>query len=198
MKQAAFGAAAVAFASHLRSFVQGQELAAVVSGASMSFRVFKASFTMIEGELDAENPENNTVVMIGPDLIAPVKPIVDKIKTRMTTANGRYKNGSEIYADLMEFKQKIEEGITGTDVANAIANTFQNAKLGMKGCIFSNSATCGELIYPDGFEPVYTYTPPGNLANDFSGLPVPIVFMVQSKESGAMYFDTPVFLPFKN
>ncbi len=197
MKQAAFGAAAVAFASHVRSFVQGQELAAVVSGASMSFRVFKASFTMIEGELDADNPENNTVIMIGPDVIAPVKPAVEKIKSRMTAANGSYKNGSEIYHDLMEFKQKLESGVTGEDAANAVANTFQAAKLGMKGCVFSNSPTCGELIYPDGFEPVYTYTPPGNLANDFSGLPVPIVFMVQSKVSGAMFFDTPVFLPFK-
>jgi hypothetical protein len=163
----------------------------------MSFRVFKASFTMIEGELDADNPESNTVVMIGPDVIAPVKPVVDKIKTRMMTANGGYKNGSEIYKDLMEFKQKLEAGITGVDAANILANTFQTAKLGMKGCIFSNSPTCAELIYPDGFEPVYTYTPPGNLANDFSGLPVPIVFMVQSKVSGAMFFDTPVFLPFK-
>jgi hypothetical protein len=182
--------------------VHGQNLAAVVSGASLSFRIFEAPFTMIEGEIDPVDPELNNVVMIGPDIAGPLLPWFDRIKDSMNLnkppgSAGAYASASSIFEDLKGLNNALK-GIaeTGQGVSDAIRNAFQNSSAGEKGCIFSNSPTCGELLYPDGFKSVYTYVPPCGFQS-FSGLPVPIIFMVFNKVSSVMYFDTPPFLPYK-
>ena len=200
--QAAWGGAAVRAANLVRSFVHGQDLAAVVSGASLSFRVFEATFTMIEGDVDPVDPESNVVVLIGPDIAAPLLPWFDRIKDGMKYKQppggpGSYPNNSAIFNDLKAFDTAMRSiGQNTQAITDAVRNAYQQPTFGERGCIFSNSPTCHELLYPNGFKSVYTYLPPCGFQT-FSGLPVPIIFMVYNKVSGVMYFDTPPFIPFK-
>ena len=56
MTQAFAGAGVVLAVSHLRQFVQGQDTGTIVSGASLSFRLFEAPYAFIEGPWDLEIP----------------------------------------------------------------------------------------------------------------------------------------------
>ncbi len=205
--QGAWAAGAVVAAQAVRQFVHGQELAGVVSGASLSFRTFEAGFAMIEGTVETENPELNTLVMIGPDILAPSSAFIEKFKHSMKyrqilnplANDGKYKNSSEIWDDLKDFRKALLSLTAATiDVVNAINNAFQPPPPGGadRGCILSNAPDCGELHFPGGFDPVYTYSPPPGFSS-FSGLPAPIITIVYNHVNGTMYFDTPVFVPLK-
>jgi hypothetical protein len=81
-------------------------------------------------------------------------------------------------------------------VAEAVGGAFQGAGQGYRGCLFSSSPSCSQLVFPNGFKSVYTYNPPAGFQG-FSGLPVPIIFMLFDKTHGVVYIDTPVFLPYQ-
>jgi hypothetical protein len=53
---------------------------------------------------------------------------------------------------------------------------------------------CVQLRFDSGIKSVYTYSPPPGF-KCFSGLPLPIPFIVQDQLTGLMYFGTPAFLP---
>jgi hypothetical protein len=72
---------------------------------------------------------------------------------------------------------------------------FQNATQSFRGCLFSSAANCGELIFPNGFNSVYEYDPPGAFGRCFTGLPVPIIVVVYNKTTFELLFDFPPFLP---
>jgi hypothetical protein len=61
-------------------------------------------------------------------------------------------------------------------------------------CLFSAAPDCAQLLFDAGFRPVYRYTPPPGFGS-FTGLPLPIVFLVYNYRDNTMYFATPPFLP---
>lgn len=203
MGQAAWGVVAIAAAQHIRAAVQGQDLAGVVAGASLSFRQFGAPYSMIEGEVDARNPNSNVVIMIGPDILAPALPFIQSIQNGMSYRKtlgspGSYKNASSAVSDLVGLAKALINIQNQTqNVVQAVSNAFQNTSLAARPCILSASPTCGELLYPGGLASVYKYTPPQGFST-FSGIPVPIIFMVYSRSTGVVYFDTPPFFPTTN
>jgi hypothetical protein len=201
--QAAWGGAVVAAAQHIRAAIQGQDLAAVVSGASLSFRVFEAPWSFLEGDVDGENPELNTVVLVGPEILAPLSPLLDKIKGAYkykqildpNANDGKYKNFDEIWEDLKSFKQALEDlANSAQNLVDTVKGSFQIPQEGARGCVFSNAPACSQLHYPDGLRSVYKYAPPPGFAS-FTGLPLPIIFMVYNHTTGQMSFDTPPFFP---
>jgi hypothetical protein len=202
--QAAWGAVMVAAAQHARAFLQGQELLAVVSGASLSFRVFESPWSFVEGlGLEKDYPELNTVILIGPDLFDAAKDAVDKLKAASKyrldpkDADGRYKSAGEIKNDLKGLQATLKDLLaSGTNLVDVIENAFQSTDEPAGQCIFTTDPACVQLMYSDGFASVYHYTPPDGFAS-FTGLPVPIVFIVRNNVTGQLYFDTPPFLPTK-
>jgi hypothetical protein len=198
--QAAWGAGAIALAQHVRGFVQGQDITAVVSGASLSFRVFDSPGSMIEGPFDVDNPEMNIVVLIGPQIAGPLTESIDQFRALMqygqpADPNGGARSVDEIVAQLKSFVQELgalRDTISGA--AAVVGNALQTPGEALRGCVFSSAATCHGLVFPDGFKSVYEYTAPQGFGC-FTGLPLPIVFLVYNATSGTMYFEAPPFFP---
>jgi hypothetical protein len=208
MGQAQWTAAAVAATAHLKDFVKGGDIIEVVSGASLSFRVFNEptpNWATIEVPGGFDEPQLSSVMIVGPDTFADVsngvQSLFDSIKQAVSygisplTNPNKYKNRSQQKKHQKALKMKIAAAQSSANaLQNTIANTYSYPGEVLRGCVFSSIAGCAQLYYEDGFDPVYRYDPPSGFSG-FSGLPVPIVFIVQNQLTGEMYFGTPIFLP---
>ena len=203
LAQAGYSAFVMVTVHHVRDFVQGQDIVATVAGASLSFHEFESPYSMIEGEFDTLHPENNEVILIGPDQVNNLASLILSIKKGMKykdviipgANDGKYQNAGQLVGDLFSLRKAAvkAQGALGKLLAS-FQNMFQPPESADQGCIFSSSPTCGELLYPDGFKTVYEVEPAPGMVS-FTGLPVPIVFLVYNKSNGVMYFDTPAFFP---
>ncbi len=203
--QATWTAAAVGLNTHLKEFAYGKDIIEVVSGASISFRVFNepVNQAMIEVETDPRDPELNIVIIIGPqifiDAFNGIEQVVKKIKDLASYAKNPATNPLRA-TNLNQFKSRMSELIlkvkASGNAALAVKDTFysiyQSPTDVLPGCIFDSSPTCSELVYDNGINPVYRYTPPPGFGG--SGLPVGINFIVQNA-TGDMYFGVKAFFP---
>ena len=187
--QASWAASAVIAAHHFRDKVQGQPLTAVVAGGSLQFHVFKMFDSFVEADLDPDHPLNSVLVTIGPDQVD--APDFHEETAAIDAADTSMKLGEA----MMKVYDFIKNG-KANGVAEAVGGAFQGAGVGYRGCLFSSSPGCSQLVFPFGFKSVYTYDPPAGM-NDFSGIPVPIIFLLFDKTHGVVYVDTPVFLPYQ-
>lgn len=205
MGQAAYSAAVLAATSHLREFVQGQDIEETVSGASLSFRVFGPP-AFIEVFSNDER-ELNEVMIIGPTLLAAtgqsINDLLEGIKKAysygLDPANNplRCRNANQCHDKLKDLREAIETNLVNpTNNLFKVAESFyQRPTRVTRGCVFAPTAPgCVQLHYDGGIESVYQYAPPAGLG-PYSGLPVPIVIIVQDQLTGLMYFGTPSFLP---
>lgn len=218
-KQAAWTAVAVATAQHLKEFTQGGDIDAVISGASLSFRIFSEpdlpaspapnpaplyAQGIVEVTTDGRDPEVTTVMMIGIDTMeagaAGVKSLYDSLKSATSygtnPANNplRARNLGQIkrITDEMYAKLKAVKN-SFNQLKDVIDGSYQTPTGVLPGCIFSADPRCTQLIYDDGIRPVYRYTPPPGWGG-LGGLPAAVIFIVQA-DTGNMYFGTPLFLP---
>lgn len=195
--QAAWGAAVVALANHAREFLDGQELGAIGSGASMSIHVFESPWAFIEANgLEWEYTELNTVALIGPDVLTAAKDVIDKIKDAWSARPGSgYTSSSQIKKDLKELKAKLKSLLDSAGaMADTVERSFQGTDEEAEDCLFSSHPDCTMLLFSDGFDSVYHYDGPSG-GTGLGGLPVPIVFIVRNNVSGQIFINTPVFLP---
>ncbi len=208
LSQAAWTAAAVSSANLLKASVLGGDIYEVVSGASLSFRVFNeptANWATIEVPGDFDEPLLSSVMIIGPDTVADVsngiQGLFDALKEGVSYGIDplqnpkKYRNRDEQKKHLKGLKEKIKaaQGAANT-LQDTIENSYQNPDEVLPGCVFTTDPSCAQLYYDGGINPVYRYNPPDGYAG-FSGLPVPIIFIVQNQLTGMMYFGTPVFVP---
>lgn len=205
MAQAAWTATAVAVVGELRAFLKGKDIDAVVSGASLSYREFQSAPGWIEVP-GSDDPSVNVVMVIGPDLFVKtqeggedfIKKLKDGYSTNIEplTNTKRYKNANEVKDGLSKMLDVVKNGLADVNklVSKESKLVFQSPDEVMNGCLFSADPTCRQLIYNNGFQPVYTYSPPPGFEL-LGGLPVPIIFIVYDAADGGMYFGTPVFLP---
>lgn len=203
--QAAYGAAALAATQHLRQFAQGLELTEVVSGASLSFRVFgPPAFIEVPGNV--ESPDLNSVMIVGKTLLerggGSITALVEAIKQAYSfgvdAANNalRCKNGNECFAKVKALIDGMQETLTdpAQNVVRMAQSFYQWPTHIERGCVFALDPGCVQLHYANGFASVYEYAPPATLGA-FTGLPTPVIVIVQDEVSGLMYFGTPVFFP---
>ncbi len=204
MGQAAWGAGAMAIASHVREFAYGSSIVETVSGASLSFRVFNAPYTFIE-VITNEEPSLNDVMIIGPDItsnaVAAVSDLLGAIKDGFSfgkdalTNPKRYRNQDEAQKTKKELKKRVKAlQDSGQALFDVTSSMYQSPETVERGCIFDANPDCRQLHYPDGFASVYSYAPPPGFLC-YSGLPLPIPIIVQDQVSGLMFFGTPAFLP---
>ena len=204
MGQAAWGAGAMAIASHVREFAYGSSIIETVSGASLSFRVFNAPYTFIE-VITNDEPSLNDVMIIGPDItanaVAAVSDLLAAIKDGFSfgkdalTNPKRYRNQDEAQKTKKELRKRVkalQDG--GQALFDVTSSMYQSPEEVERGCIFDANPDCRQLHYPDGFASVYSYAPPPGFLC-YSGLPLPIPIIVQDQVSGLMFFGTPAFLP---
>ena len=85
---AAYSSAILATYTHLKDFAYGKDLEEVVSGASLSFRVFNSGYSFIEVATSTRRRPMFTVMVIGPSLFtdaaAGIKATIDKLKDAMS------------------------------------------------------------------------------------------------------------------
>jgi hypothetical protein len=204
MRQAAWGTGAIVLANHIREFAYGSQIYEVVSGASLSFRYFTSPYAFIEVPSNDE-PSLNDVMIIGPD-------ITDSAIAAVTGLLGNLKDGFNVGKDAatnpkhfknqdaaQKLKKKLDASVKdiqkgAQDLFDVTASMHQEVQDAEKGCIFDSDPNCVQLRFDDGFKSVYTYSPPPGFVC-FSGLPLPIPFIVQDQLTGLMYFGTPAFLP---
>ena len=195
MGQAVWSALAVSIAAELRHFLEGQEIVAVVSGASLSFREFQSAPSWIE-TAGNDDPSLNIVMVIGPDLAFQARDLVQKLKNGYNKASSaKFKNADEVKKNLKEMKKSFKDAQSSWDKLKEQADrAFQSPDEVENGCLFTADRMCRQLIYHNGFQPVYTYDPPPGFKS-LGGLPVPIIVIVYDAADGGMYFGTPAFLP---
>jgi hypothetical protein len=195
LAQAAWGAAVVALAQEMREYLDGQELIAVGSGASMSIHVFESPWAFIEANgLEDEYTDLNTVVLLGPDLVTAAADVVSAIKDAWKSPVG-YKSAAAAKKDLKKLKKKLKSLKDSTQkLADTIEKSFQSTDEDAEDCLFSSGEDCTQLLFSDGFDSVYHYSGPSG-GSGLGGLPVPILFIVRNNVSGQLAIGTPVFLP---
>jgi hypothetical protein len=145
------------------------------------------------------------VMIIGPDTVANVangiQALYDQLKESVSLGIDplqnpkKFKNRNAQRKWEKEMREKIASARgAATSLQDTIEAAYQTPTEVLRGCVFSSDPNCAQLYYEEGIDPVYRYTPPNGFAG-FSGLPVPIIFIVQNQLTGQMYFGTPVFLP---
>jgi len=206
MGYAAYSAAIMAAYSHMKEFAYGKDLVETVSGASLSFRVFNAPYSFIEILSPTRRHHLFTVMVIGPslftDAFAGIKETIDKMKDALSygkdvlTNPDRVKDADDLFRIHDEFKQKVDDVIdSGSSTLKKSAKQFyQSPQYLETSCIFTSGLPCKQLHYEDGFESVYEYQPPPGFAA-LSGIPVPIIFIVQDPVTGDAHFGAYPFLP---
>lgn len=202
--QAAWGSAVVAFNAHLKQFAQGQDIHEVVSGASLSFRVFEAPYTFIEVNSNDE-PDLNEVMIIGPDITSAlgtgITTLLEELKAGFSLGKKaaenpqRYRSQREAQKTVKGLRKKAKEIQDATqELFDIVARMYQTPTDAEYGCIFTADPACVQLHFENGIKSVYRYSPPPGFGC-FSGLPLPIPILVQDQLSGLMYFANPAFLP---
>ncbi|MFO1428252.1 MAG: hypothetical protein U1F11_15040 [Steroidobacteraceae bacterium] len=201
-QQAYKGAALVRLASHLRQAVAGagltgHDLVEVVGGASLSVRRFYADYSFIEGfGFDQKYPQLNEVMLIGPDnaAIDAVFGLVEMAKD--VSGNLQTLDLSKLWKGAQAM-WSAKEAIGGADglLDDAYVHGLQRTHFIERGCIFTTAPGCSQLLFPNGFNSVYTYDTSGQ--RFFSGLPVPIIVLVRNGVDGqfAVSFATVPFIP---
>ncbi|MEO8974867.1 MAG: hypothetical protein ABI552_03770, partial [Casimicrobiaceae bacterium] len=197
-RYAGWTSAIMVIRGHLKSALDADDIVAVVSGASLSIRIFERPYSMIEGNnLETKYPDLDEVWILGPDIPSAVLDLIGGIKNTFNyfhsvDPNAKLKDLDAAKAKVDEFKKKLQEGVVNPTqaVVDAIQAAYQPPPDASQPCVFSADPACKELFYPDGFKRVYTYS--GSLQ-----LPVPILFLIFNPVNGKVLLDTPAFLPCK-
>lgn len=202
-QQAAWSSMVMVTRGLIKDTLSAGDITEVVSGASLSFRVFNEPTPnqgIIEVDTDVLDPRISTTIIIGPDFATGVATEINNLKEAFSyqqnpAANPKKARNLRKAKDLVTklYGRIVAIGDATTALQKLRDGAFQDADQGMRGCIFSASPTCNQLIYNNGFDPAYRYAPPDGFSS-LTGLPVPIIFVVMNDE-GAPYFGTPVFFP---
>lgn len=199
----AFNSSLLLGLGHLvRDMAHGRDLT-ITTGSSMSFNEFLFPFSTMEGlGLNGEVPDNNMVMVIGPDVISAVFDVKDAIMAGAGLASSipdpkTWKNLDEAYDGISDFKDKVDQQFDDsvTNKVDSLITAYQNLYQSphplaeVSDCVFESGPACRSIQYRSGFATTYT---PKKLS-----LPSPIVFLVVNTTTGEVAVGTPAFFPHK-
>lgn len=199
----AFNSSLLLGLGHLvRDMAHGRDLT-ITTGSSMSFNEFLFPFSTMEGlGLNGEVPDNNMVMVIGPDVISAVFDVKDAIMAGAGLASSipdpkTWKNLDEAYDGISDFKDKVDKQFDDsvTNKVDSLITAYQNLYQSphplaeVSDCVFESGPACRSIQYRSGFATTYT---PKKLS-----LPSPIVFLVVNTTTGEVAVGTPAFFPHK-
>jgi hypothetical protein len=202
---AAYSAAATAAFQHLKEEVQAKDVVEVVSGASLSFRVFRADLTFVEVLSQSRRADLFNVTVIGPSLFLDVNNGVRDLHAKLQEATSYARdvltnpNRVRNIDDLQDIHDEFLKRVTA--VTTTATGAYQEITQGVfqiptaieRTCVFT-TAPCRQLLYDNGFKSVYKYKPPPGFVG-VGGLPVPIIFMIYDMVTGESHFALIPFLP---
>lgn len=203
---AAYNVAVLALTSHIKQYLYMEDAATVVSGASLSIRVFESPFSFLEIPSRTNRHHLYTTMVIGPTLLTELtlglKKLVDVFKDAFSygkdavTNPDRVKNADDFFRINDYFKAKVDSLIAlGSSVQKKFASRFyQSPSSLLNGCAFTGAVPCKQLVYPGGFLSVYEYAPPPGFVG-LIGIPAVIIFLVQDQVTGQMWIQLAPFLP---
>lgn len=208
--QAGWAAAMSAARGTALPYLQGAEISEVVSGASLSFRSFSSPHAFMEVPMRINHPLLATVTIVGPDLVTGTKAFVknfigglwETLKKGASLGRDALTNPDRFQSvdDLFDLKDQIKKGVKELVGLHGeyklIADSLYQSPTGVDlgGCIFVGAPNCTQVLFDDGIGSVYTYAPPDGLST-LSGIPLPILIMIEDKRTGRMFFATPLFMP---
>ncbi|MGE3972541.1 MAG: PASTA domain-containing protein [Porticoccaceae bacterium] len=189
--------AVVALTAQVRSSVDAGTAEAVVSGPSLSIRVFGAPWAMIEGAgYELDYPDLNEVLIVGPNIAFVVEEAIEKFKEgyrffQDIDPDLHFTNFDQLKKQYREIKQKmIDSFVDPTQaIVDEARSMYQPPIEAERGCIFA-FGPCTQMLYPDGFKSVYSLPP-----DAFLPLPTLIVILVLNPVTGAATLDLVPFLP---
>ncbi len=203
---AIYNAGIVAASIYLKQYLYMTDVTELVSGASLSFRVFNSPFSFIEVESATRRHHLYSTLVIGPTLLTDLNTgltdLVEKFKSAFSYARDaatnptRVKSTDDLFAIHDEFKDLVDGLITsGTDTYKKFAERLYQSPVELdNNCIFTSALPCKQLMYPDGIKSVFEYAPPPGF-DGVLGIPGVILFLVQDQVSGQMFIKIAPFLP---
>ncbi len=203
---AIYNAGVVAASGYLKQYLYMKDVTELVSGASLSFRIFDSPFSFIEVESATRRHHLYSTLVIGPtlltDLNTGITGLIEKFKEVFSygrdavTNPKRVKSTDDLFAIHDEFKDLVDGLIgTGASVYKKFAERLYQSPEGIElHCIFTSAFPCRQLMYPDGFKSVFEYAPPAGFES-IVGIPAVILVLVQDQVSGEMFIKTVPFFP---
>ena len=188
MASIAKAAATIAIADAFQSWLGGQNLDGVITGADAEIQIFYAAPSAIEGENLNVTPSNNLVYFIGPDQVNGVINLATNVQTwvnsfaknppkDLNAANKALENFKSFYNKQVAYTDCLyNEGLQPPDYTQAPGN-----------CILSFSSSCVELDYNNGFNSVYNPSGPA--------IPSPVIIITWNVPAGAFSVGTFDFVP---
>ena len=138
--------------------------AGVITGASLSFHNFCVGNSILESRGFGPFAEQNTVIVVGPDLFNEALNFADGLKDK------NVQDAAEAAGNFREAMNRGDKSVPGQS---------------LQGCFLDGASDCRQLVFPDGIESVYTDT-----GNPF---PSPILFFIYNSASSGMQVITAPF-----
>lgn len=130
--------------SLLGVYVNNLTLEGIITGASLSFHIFNAPGSVIEGSAINPIPSRNDVLLVGPNQVAAVRGLLEAFKP------GDMDNLDDVYNYFQGIVDAIQAAGESYDEAHQPPDDV------VYGCILSDSGSCREAYYSNGFNSVYT------------------------------------------
>lgn len=176
MREVVKGGVLVTAQDLLRPFRNAGSLVSIVTGASASFHVFEAPWSMIEGfGFDPDFPEGNQVFAVGPDTINQFQEMLAPLSD--------HPESFDDLGEMVDFFDGVREG------AETFGANFNPDNLApwsvLRGCIFDASPACSELVFLNGIRSVHSS----------GSFPAPVLFLVRNVTTGNWDVLVAPFLP---
>ena len=158
-----------------RSVTDVTDIAALVTGASLSFHTFSLGNSIIEAQTTSTHKDGLIVLAIGPTLLGDLSDALSGVQgVQFTTLR-----------DTVESIQQIKNA--AEEANEAVQNGYAefNADSVLDGCVFDNSATCRQLGFSAGIPVVHT-------SGSFPG---PVLLIVYDAVSGQISLGNFLFFP---
>jgi hypothetical protein len=156
-------------------------IAGLSTGASLSFHVFNAGFSFMEGTNFNSTAQLNDVWLIGPDHINAAREIVD-LFTGLPQAPANWADLAAVEAFFEQVWDKIQAAISAAEGAVEVgARTRQppDSTFFVDFGVFCEN--CTGLLWDSGFNSVYST---GGV-----NIPSPVLFIVRDQERGGFTFN---------
>ncbi len=160
----------------LNQYVNNMGMEGIITGASLSFHIFNAGGSVIEGNGFSRIPGRNKVYLVGPNQVNAARGVIDAFRAEV--------DGKSINS-IIKYIKGIAQAVD--DAGGSAQESTQWPTDLAFGCILTDSNQCLELVYQDGFNSVYSR----------SGFPIPapVLIMVTNLDNGQWAFSLFNFLP---
>jgi hypothetical protein len=150
----------------LGAFINNGTLDGIITGASLSFHIFNAADSVIEGTVINPIASRNDVFLVGPNQVEAIRSLLEAFNP----------GEMEDLEDIWNFFEGIVDAIQGA--GESYDEAYQPPdNVFMDFCILGGGSSCNVAVYGNGFGSVHT-------CSGFICLPAPVLVLVHNLDSG--------------